>query len=53
MYALNNILAKGLGMENMLDICYQNKWTNDNTILIVENSNDLNSKWWILEKEKD
>lgn len=53
MYSLNNQLASGYGIDDMLDVCHKNKWTDENTILIVKNSNDLNSKWWILEKEKD
>lgn len=52
MLELNNSLASGHGIESMLDICNKNKWTDDNTYLIVENTNDLDSKWWIISKEK-
>lgn len=43
------LLAKGKGQYDLMDVCYKNKWTADNTILVVENTNDLESGWEIYE----
>lgn len=45
------LLAQGRGWHDMMDVCYQHKWDNDNTILVVSNANNLDSKWYIYEKK--
>lgn len=39
------LLASGRGVCNMLDVCYRKGWTDKNTILIVDNTDDMDSKW--------
>ena len=44
------LLASGRGDFEMMDQCYKNHWTDENTILVVENGDDLESRWKIYEK---
>lgn len=41
------LLASGRGQYDLMDICYKNKWSDDNTILVVADANDFDSKWKI------
>ena len=43
-------LAFGKGIDSMMDVSYKNNYTDKNTILEVENPNDLDSKWRIWRK---
>lgn len=43
-YKLGYALAQGKGMAKMLDTCYQNKWSNDNTAIKVNTATD---RWTI------
>lgn len=45
-------LAFGKGFDAMMETSKLNKFTDENTILEVENPNDLNSKWRIWKKVK-
>lgn len=45
------LLARGKGAWNMLDVSYRNGYTNDNTILVVDNADTLDSTWRIYEKK--
>lgn len=45
------MLASGKGLTSCLDICYQNKWNDENTILVVSNASDFESRWRIYEKK--
>ena len=49
-YKLGRCLKRGKGIFKVLDICYKNGWSDENTHLIVKNSTDLNSWWSIYEK---
>lgn len=44
------VLARGRGDYKMLDVCYRNGWSTDNTILVVDDVDDLDSTWTIYEK---
>lgn len=39
------LLASGRGQYKLMDLCYKNQWTDDNSILVVEDANDFDSKW--------
>lgn len=41
------LLSTGHGMNDMMTVCYQNKWDDDNTILVVADGDNLDSKWYI------
>ena len=43
------LLASGHGIFSLLDTCYKNKWTKQNSRVEISNTNDLNSKWRIYE----
>ena len=45
------LLASGRGCYSMMDQCYKNGWSDENTILVVMNSDDLESRWKIYEKK--
>lgn len=45
-------LASGKGERKMSAICYKRGWSAKNTILVVEDVNDLNSRWTIYERIK-
>ena len=47
------LLASGRGAQKMMDICYKNNWSDENTILVVEDTSDLDSKWRIYEGVKE
>ena len=47
------LLARGRGTYDMMDKCYKNGWDDSNTILVVEDTNDLDSKWRIYEGVKE
>lgn len=47
------LLASGRGDYDMLDICYKKGWTDENTILVVDDTDDLDSKWRIYEGVKN
>lgn len=47
------LLARGRGSYDMMDKCYKNKWDDSNTILVVEDTDDLDSKWRIYEGVKE
>lgn len=47
------LLAQGRGGYDMMDICYKNNWSDENTILVVEDTSDLDSKWRIYEGVKE
>lgn len=44
------VLARGRGAYKMMDVCYRNGWSDDNTILVVNNGDSLESSWTIYEK---
>lgn len=44
------VLARGRGQFELMDICYKHKWSDDNSILVVENGDDLDSKWTLYER---
>lgn len=44
---LGRVLATGRGWEEMARVCCENKWSEENTVLYVADTNDLNSKWKI------
>lgn len=41
------LLASGRGQYDMMDVCYRRGWSDENTILVVSNADDLNSRWQI------
>lgn len=43
-YKLGYALAQGKGMAKMLDTCYRNNWSNDNTAIKV---NTVTDRWTI------
>ena len=43
------LLKQGIGIASMLDVCYANKWTNDNTICEYE-IGEFYDTWAIYEK---
>lgn len=47
------LLAHGRGSYDMMDVCYKHNWDDSNTILVVEDTNDMNSKWRIYEGVKN
>lgn len=47
------LLARGRGVQKMMDKCWLNNWSDSNTILVVEDTSDLNSKWRIYEGVKE
>ena len=47
------LLASGRGDYAMLAKCHKNKWDDSNTILVVEDTDDLNGKWRIYEGIKE
>lgn len=47
------LLARGRGSYDMMDKCYKNNWDDSNTILVVEDTSDMNSKWRIYEGVKE
>lgn len=47
------LLASGRGSYSMMDKCYKNNWNDSNTILVVEDTDDLDSKWRIYEGVKE
>lgn len=44
---LGRVLATGRGWDEMARVCYERKWSDENTVLYVANTDDLNSKWKI------
>lgn len=46
------ILAEGDGIEEMFEICNKKGYDDDNSILIVADSNTLDSHWWIYDLPK-
>ena len=44
------LLARGRGGYSMMDICYKRGYSDENTILVVDNVNDLDSTWRIYER---
>lgn len=46
------LLARGTGVNSMMDTSYKRKYNNDNTILEVSNPDDFNSSWRIYERKK-
>lgn len=40
-------LASGKGQYDLMDVCFKNKWKAENTILVVDNADDLDSTWTI------
>ena len=47
------LLAQGHGDYDMMDKCFKNNWNDSNTILVVEDTDDMNSKWRIYEGVKN
>lgn len=45
------LLSYGRGWADMMAECKRYGWTTENTILVVANSNDLNSRWKIYAKK--
>lgn len=45
-------LATGTGIKSMGEKSYKNKWSNENTILEVKDTSDLNSRWNIYERQR-
>ena len=41
------LLASGRGQYDMMDICYRRGWNDENTILVVSNADDFDSRWKI------
>lgn len=46
------LLASGRGGYDMMDICYRKGWDDDNTILEVTDTNDLDSRWRIYQRNR-
>lgn len=44
---LGRVLATGKGLAEMFEVCARNKWDDENTVLYVADTGDLNSKWKI------
>lgn len=44
------ILARGKGLDEMMEISYKKHLTEENSILIVHNPKSLDSTWIIYEK---
>lgn len=47
------LLASGRGSYDMMDVCYKHNWDDSNTILVVEDTDDMDSKWRIYEGVKE
>lgn len=47
-----HLLAQGVGVDDMMNKSYQRKLTEKNSILEVDDENDLSSKWRIYAKIK-
>lgn len=45
------VLVKVKGVYDMLDVCYKNGWSEDNSTLVVKDKNDLDSSWVIYSKD--
>ena len=41
------LLATGNGVDKMLEVCNENKWDKDNTLLVLADPEDLQSEWKI------
>ena len=46
------LLAQGKGVNSMMDISYKRKLSNNNSILWVKDTSDINSSWKIYSKPK-
>ena len=44
------VLARGKGLDEMMEISYQKHLSEENSILVVHNPNSLDSAWTIYEK---
>jgi len=44
------VLARGKGINKMLDVCYKKGLTCDNSVLVVKDPGDLGSSWIIYDK---
>ncbi len=45
------LLASGSGINSMMDISYKENLSDENSILVVKDPSDLNSKWEIFERK--
>lgn len=41
------VLARGKGINKMLDVCYKKGLNNANSVLVVKDTGDLDSSWII------
>ena len=46
------LLARGHGIFSMLDKSYQNGWSDENSILEVDNPDDGDSRWRIYQRKR-
>lgn len=46
------LLATGHGVNSMMDVSYKKHLTNDNSILVVKDPSDFDSKWEIYSRKK-
>ena len=44
------VLARGKGINKMLDVCYKKGFTISNSVLVVKDTGDLDSSWIIYNK---
>lgn len=44
------VLARGKGIDEMMQVSYQKHLSEENSILVVHNPKSLNSAWTIYEK---
>lgn len=47
------LLGKGKGINSMMKFSHEKHLDNSNSILIVDDTSDFNSKWKIYSKPKD
>lgn len=47
------VLASGRGMMSMLDICHRRKLSDENSVLVVHEPDNLDSTWTIYEPLKE
>lgn len=47
------VLAKGRGQYDLMDVCYKHHWTDENSVLVVDDVDDMDSTWTIYEPLKE
>ena len=46
------LLGSGTGVYSMMEKCKKYCWSNENTILVVSNTNTVDSRWYVYERIK-